>query len=104
MWVWHQLACTVVLLVDFTLWTILYPHSTPGAKAELRGFYSVNEHAINFALMFVEFWLSRIPFEKRHTALIVIWPLCWVSFQWLYYYGANEAQWMYFFMECACPL
>jgi len=58
-----------VVLVDVTLWTILYPTDTSPGHDKILNFTSYNEHALNAVLLLTELAASRLTLRMHDLCL-----------------------------------
>eukprot|EP00042_Codosiga_hollandica_P038328 m.311453 g.311453 ORF g.311453 m.311453 type:complete len:281 (-) comp55361_c1_seq1:271-1113(-) len=96
-WTLFQMMATTVFLVDTVLWLILYPlATTPDELATVLNFSSYNVHGANVVFLLMELFLNKQLFNAAHSVFIVILPLAYGVFQWIYY--AEGGDWVYPFM------
>ena len=64
------MACNV-LLVDLTLWSVLYPHAkADGDGNKIVNYDSLNAHAFNFLWLQIEFWTGGNACLMGHYELV----------------------------------
>eukprot|EP00042_Codosiga_hollandica_P046879 m.499489 g.499489 ORF g.499489 m.499489 type:complete len:294 (-) comp57323_c2_seq2:605-1486(-) len=97
MWVLFQVCSTMVVLVDVVLWGILFPNTSGSDRSVDLTFDSFNVHGANFVFMMFELFMSRIQFTPPHFIFVVILPMLYGYYQWIY--RAFGGGWMYPFMD-----
>merc|ERR1712196_253579 len=99
-WVFFEMCCTTVLLVDITLWFILYPQQKKKHPEDccdqFLNFSSYNVHGVNLLLMALELVFSRMYLIPSHAIAVVAWPMLFAFFSWIYH--AAGGGWAYFFL------
>lgn len=90
------------LLVSIVLWTILYPADAAKGHAERElNFASYNQHAINTALLLLEFCVNRFVVPIQHLYLTLGWASSYVVFAWVQHFSTHR--WPYFFLDLSGP-
>jgi hypothetical protein len=90
------------LLVSIVLWTILYPaDAAQGHSTRELNFASYNQHAINTALLLIEFCVNRFVVPIQHLYLTLSWACTYVVFSWIQHSYTHT--WPYFFLDLSGP-
>jgi len=98
----HSLIFSVCLpsavLVTIVLWTVLYPSDAAAGHSENElNFGSYNMHAINTALLLLDFGVSRLVVRPQQLYLTLAWACSYCVFAWVQH--ASTYFWPYFFLD-----
>lgn len=101
-WVLFHISAVNVLLVDTTLWGLLYPYAKKHASSaevhdKLLNYSSFNVHAANLPMLMLDFWLGRLTIIPAFAIIAVVVPTVYGCFQWIYH--ACGGGWAYFFLD-----
>eukprot|EP00967_Tisochrysis_lutea_P055069 scaffold69056_cov37-Tisochrysis_lutea.AAC.2 len=98
----HHLLLSVCLpsavLVSIVLWTILYPADLAKGHGDRElNFASFNQHAINTALLLLDFSANQLLVTAQLLYLSLAWACAYVVFTWIEHIWTGI--WPYFFLD-----
>lgn len=68
------------LMLDYVLWSILYPADPDPDKVQELNFFSYNMHAANLVIVVLELWANSIHIRWQDVAIALAWPLFYTHF------------------------
>jgi len=101
LWIAFEICCTLVFLVDITVWAILLPNAedtnSGSTVGDIVNFYSFNVHASNALFMMFEMFWNRLSFTPSHLLFVLLWALVYAMWSWVWF--AWKGLWVYFFVD-----
>ena len=88
-WVLFEMSLVVSFLVTLMFWVfVMQPERA--FRSHTRGFRSVNEHAINFLLLLIDFSFHRMPVRVLHMVYPVTFALIYMTFNLVYTFVTKQ--------------
>ena len=96
-WILFQMHCSLVLLVDVTVWGLLYWIADESLRKEFFSFYNLSWHGLNAIFIYFDLFINMMPIYFDNAVFVVFLAMIYCLFEWLFYFETGF--WDYFFMD-----